>query len=133
MQQQKDHLLAGGLSLFIPGAGLAYVGRWGWAAVNFTVALIVMLYFGVQWGHPILAWIVLGLASGNLADEQAKKHNKKALRDEVARVSAGSANSPPEPSSRPAVAMNFCPSCGTRNGGSPYCPRCGTSLQTKTV
>jgi hypothetical protein len=133
MRQQKDHLLAGGLSLFIPGAGLAYVGRWGWAAVNVIVALIVMLYFGVQWGHPILVWIVLGLASGSLADEQAKKHNEKTLHDEVARVSAGSANSSPDPSSPPAVAMKFCPSCGTRNEGSPYCPRCGTPLQTKAV
>ena len=133
MQQQKDHLLAGGLSLFIPGAGLAYVGRWGWAAVNFMVALIVILYFGAQWGHPILVWIVAGLASGRLADEQAKKHNENTLRDEVARVSAGLANSPPNPSSAPASAMKFCPSCGTRNEGSPYCPQCGTSLQTEPV
>jgi hypothetical protein len=133
MDQQKDHLLAGGLSLFIPGAGLAYVGRWGWAAMNFIVALIVVLYFGVQWGHPIPVWIVAGLASGSLADEQAKKHNEKTLRDEVARVSAGLANSSPNPSSAPAAAMKFCSSCGTRNEGSPYCPRCGTSLQTKTV
>jgi hypothetical protein len=63
MQQRKDHLLAGGLSLFIPGAGLAYVGMWGWAAVNFIVALIVMLHFGVilpfvrdaQRGQPLLS------------------------------------------------------------------------------
>jgi hypothetical protein len=133
MQQQKDHLLAGGLSLFLPGAGLAYVGRWGLAAVNFIVALIVIPYFGVQWGHPILVWIVVGLASGSLADEQAKKQNEKALRDEVARVSAGLANSSPNPSTPTAVAMKFCPSCGTRNEGSPYCPRCGTPLQTKGV
>jgi len=133
MHQQKDHLLAGGLSLFIPGAGLAYVGRWGWAMMNFIVALIVVLYFGVQWGHPILVWFVAGLASGSLADEQAKKHNEKTLRDEVARVSAGLANSSPKPSSLPPEAMKFCPSCGTRNEGSPYCPQCGTSLQTKTA
>lgn len=131
--QQKDHLLAGGLSLFIPGAGLAYVGRWGWAAVNFIVALMNMLYFGVQLGHPILVWIVVGLASGSLADEYAKKHNEKILRDEVARVSAGLVNSSPKPSSPPAAAMKFCPSCGTRNEGSAYCPRCGTPLQTKAV
>lgn len=125
--------MAGGLSLFIPGAGLAYVGRWGWAAVNFVVALIVILYFGGRWGHPILVWIVVGLASGNLADEQAKKHNEKTLRDEVARVSAGVANTSPGPSSPPAAAMQFCPSCGKRNEGTPHCPQCGTSLQTKAV
>ena len=128
MQQRKDHLLAGGLSLFIPGAGLAYVGMWGWAAVNFIVALVVMLHFGVQWGHPILVWIVAGLASGGLADEQAKKHNEKTLRDEVEL-----ANSSLDPPSPPAVAMKFCPSCGTRNEGSHYCPQCGTPLQTKAV
>lgn len=133
MQQQKDHLLAGGLSLFIPGAGLAYVGMWGWAAVNFLVALIVLLYFGVHWGHPILSWAVVGLASGNLADEQAKKVNEKALRDLVERVSVEVTKSSPDSPSLPAGAMKFCPSCGTRNEGSNFCPRCGTPLQTKPV
>jgi hypothetical protein len=131
MQQQKDHLLAGGLSLFIPGAGLAYVGMWGWAAVNFVVALINILYFGVQWGHPILVWAVAGLASGSLAAEQAKKYNEKLLRDEVARLAAGLAKSSPESPSQPAAEMKFCPSCGTRNGGGQFCPQCGTSLQAK--
>lgn len=133
MQQQKDYLFAGGLSFFIPGAGLAYVGMWGWAAVNFIVALVNVLYFGVRSGHPLLVWIVAGLASGSLAAEQAKKHNEKIMRDLVARISTVSANSSPDPSAPPAAAMKFCPSCGTRNEGNPYCPQCGTPLQTKAV
>ena len=133
MQQQKDHLFAGGLSFVIPGAGLAYLGMWGWAAVNFIVALANVLYFGVRWGHPILVWIVVGLASGKLADEQAKTYNERILRDVVERVAAGSTNSSPDPSSPSAAAMNFCPSCGARNEGSAFCPRCGAPLQTKAT
>ena len=57
------------LSLLLPGSGLAYLGKWLWAILNFAIVQAVLLSV-VLWGSdkPMLEhfhYIMLGLAAGS--------------------------------------------------------------------
>lgn len=41
LSTMKSSLLAFTLSFFLPGAGLCYLGKWGWGIVNFSVVLAI--------------------------------------------------------------------------------------------
>jgi hypothetical protein len=78
--EMKKPWLAALLSFLIVGLGLAYLGKWGWAALNFfgviAVALIVNRY-----SPDSLSWIgpALGATSASIAFHVAKAMNQKAL------------------------------------------------------
>ncbi len=79
----KKPILAFTLSFFLPGAGLAYLGKWKWAAVNLGVVLLFSVAFGFFLPEDVLARngryiaIALGGASGGLAQALAKQINSK--------------------------------------------------------
>ncbi len=77
----KKPWLAFALNL-IPGVGLAYLGRWGWAALNFVVVQAVLV--GAFLLEPIpdirehFHWLMLVLAalSAGLAHRVAEQVNQ---------------------------------------------------------
>ncbi|HUO33696.1 MAG TPA: hypothetical protein VMU43_01775 [Candidatus Acidoferrum sp.] len=74
----KKPWLAFLLSLLIVGAGLAYLGKWGWAAINFfgavAIGVLLALYSpgSVSW-----AGIVIPVGSASVAMSIAKTMNEK--------------------------------------------------------
>jgi TM2 domain-containing membrane protein YozV len=70
------------LSFLIPGAGLAYLGKWGWAAVNLTVVVAIgamgaMLFpqeFSDYVHYPA---VLFAAASAGLAHAVALQMNKR--------------------------------------------------------
>jgi hypothetical protein len=75
----KSPLLALTLSFFLPGAGLAYLGKWKWGILN----LVIVLGIGVAAAlilsdatfDQYIRYIAIGCAggSGGLAQAMAKK------------------------------------------------------------
>jgi hypothetical protein len=148
MRHQVDPNTVGGLSLVFPGAGLAYMGLWGWAVAAFVTEVGLIRLIGLPTGHPVIVWLVLAILFSGATNQFAKYHNERLMAELVERLETPpppppSEPPPPppppvpsEPSSPPAVAgadaamtMRFCPSCGTRNEGHRFCPQCGSSLQ----
>lgn len=78
----KSPLLAFLLSFFVPGAGLAYLGLWKPALVNFAVVLAigVMLAFVLPDAVPgnYLRYVAFGLAGGSGAFAQLKAKMRNA-------------------------------------------------------
>ncbi len=79
----KKPLVAFTLSFFLPGAGLAYLGKWKWAAVNLgAVALMgVLIAFFLpadvfDRSASVIA-AALGAGSGALAQSLTVQMNKK--------------------------------------------------------
>lgn len=70
------------LNFILPGAGLAYIGKWKWGLINFAVVLVVgMLVALLQTGETFetyARYIGYGLAggSGGLAKHYAVQQNK---------------------------------------------------------
>jgi hypothetical protein len=77
----KKPVIAFILSVFIPGLGLAYLGRWIWAVVNFVlfVAVIFILPFTLAAlsieisAYPQSLGLPLALFSGLLAFIEAER------------------------------------------------------------
>lgn len=73
----RNKLLAVAINCIVPGLGLAYLGHWRWAAINFFVVLTVLLAC-VWWSEPILMehihWVmmVLVVGSGSVARSVAE-------------------------------------------------------------
>ena len=145
MQRQVDPQLVGGLSFVVPGAGLAYMGLWGWAVAAFITVVGLIRVIGLPTGHPVVAWLVLASLCSAASISFAKYHNERLMKQLLERVEMSpppppppetSLPAPPEPLAPSATAaadaagtVRFCPSCGTRNEGHRFCPQCGSSLQ----
>ena len=77
----KKPWLAFLLSFLVAGAGLAYVGKWKWAAVNFfgvlVAAIIFARYIPDEWLRSVAAGVCAG--SGSVARSLALSMNAKRL------------------------------------------------------
>lgn len=71
------------LSFFLPGAGLAYLGKWKWAFVNFAVVLLIgiaaVVFLSEEGFERYIRYISIGCSggSGGLAQALAKQMNQK--------------------------------------------------------
>lgn len=71
------------LSFLLPGAGLAYLGKWKWAIVNLLVVLAIGLILGLILSDEIFEryaqLIAIGCSSGSagLARALAVQHNQR--------------------------------------------------------
>lgn len=69
------------LSFLLPGAGLCYVGQWGWGVLNFVGVLVVgnsLVFVGVpERGWRLFLGLPLAFASGVYADMQARRRNER--------------------------------------------------------
>lgn len=151
MRREVDPNLAGGLSLIVPGAGLAYMGEWGWAVAAFVTEVGLIRLLGPSTGHPVIVWLVLAILYSAATVSFAKHHNERLMVGLLDRLGTPpppppSGLSPPPPPPPPpseppppppsavgvadaAMLVRFCPSCGRRNEGNRFCPQCGSSLQ----
>ena len=72
------------LSFLLPGAGLAYLGKWKWAIINFILVLLVGVLAAFLLPDDIfdryIRFIALGCSggSGGLAQQLAVQMNQKA-------------------------------------------------------
>src|SRR5882724_2662871 len=66
------------LSILLAGAGLAYLGKWGWAVLNLFVAFGIGVAIALTY-PDISGPVGIGVcvASGVLAKTMAYEHNKK--------------------------------------------------------
>ncbi len=127
------------LNFLLPGAGLAYLGKWGWAVLNFAAVLILAFILASAVPPDSLGAVSAGLgaASGSLAMSVAGGINAKA---NARRVAANPAwqppPAPPPPPSGPAPVntraavpnAKFCGSCGAQTTGSKFCGKCGSPI-----
>lgn len=76
--KMKKPWLAALLSFLIVGAGLAYLGKWKWAAINFFGVIAVALVLN-RFSPDSLSWVAPGLAAGSAsaALQAAKAMNQK--------------------------------------------------------
>ncbi|MDB6029285.1 MAG: hypothetical protein JWM68_5508 [Verrucomicrobiales bacterium] len=85
----KKPFLAFLLSFLLPGAGLAYLGKWKWAIINLSVVLGIGLLLAFILSDEVfekcIRPIAAGLAggSGGLAQLLAKQMNEKATSKDV--------------------------------------------------
>jgi Flp pilus assembly protein TadB len=75
----KKPILAFILNVLLPGAGLAYLGKWLWALYNLagvaTVNILAGLVLPESWGIPFS--VGLGMGCGVMAQQIAMKMNKE--------------------------------------------------------
>ena len=80
----KSPMLAFTLSFLLPGAGLAYLGKWKWGMLNLAVVLLIGLgcvfVLSDEALEQYVRYIAIGCAagSGGLAQGLAKQMNQKA-------------------------------------------------------
>lgn len=137
----KKPWLAFLLSFLCAGLGLAYLGKYGWALLNFFGLVLVGLALAVvipgDWVQPV--GIGLCAASGGLAMAVAQSLNAK-LRAAGTAVAGGPSGPPstsafvPGPAGRaatpdvapgPNATRRFCAECGARTDDAKFCPECG--------
>ena len=79
----KKPLVAFLLSFLLPGAGLAYLGKWKWAVINLVVVLLVGVLTALLLTDEIfdryIRYVAFGCAggSGGLAQQLAVQMNQK--------------------------------------------------------
>ncbi len=75
----KKPILAFILNILLPGAGLAYLGKWLWALYNIVgvvvVNLLASLVMPESWGVPFSVGV--GIGCGVMAQQIAIKMNKE--------------------------------------------------------
>ncbi|MGH8200922.1 MAG: zinc ribbon domain-containing protein [Steroidobacteraceae bacterium] len=125
----KKPWLAFLLSALCAGAGLVYLGRLGWAVLNFFAVVLVGIALAMALPSDFLQPLGIGLcvASGSLAMGVAQSMNAK-LRVQGAVPAAGLTGIPPGPAALPApgaTRASFCGACGARVDGAKFCPDCG--------
>lgn len=79
MRREVEPNLAGGLSLIVPGAGLAYMGEWGWAVAAFVTEVGLIRLIGPPTGHPLIVWLVLATLYSAATTAFAKSHNERLM------------------------------------------------------
>jgi hypothetical protein len=126
------------LSIFLTGAGLAYLGKWGWAVLNLLAALgigyaAIMVYpeFAVPVGFGVLA------GSAIMAKNLAEKMNNDfatpqptGMQPPTPVISVSTENNfskPAEPISVK-LATVVCAKCGSTTEIANFCAECGAPL-----
>jgi hypothetical protein len=133
---QKKPWVAFLLSVLLTGAGLAYLGKWGWAALNFVIAIgigITAALISPDLAGPVGIGVCVG--SAVLAKNMADKMNKEAAAPQYTGtqpspvITAGSSFS--SKSAEPIFVKSatvLCPKCGTAAEDASFCAECGASL-----
>ena len=65
---KKNPRVAAVLSFFVPGAGLWYVGRHAWGALNLTAAIVVptvLALVAADWFSQYLNYVLLAIAAAS--------------------------------------------------------------------
>lgn len=74
----KKPWLAFLLSLLVAGAGIAYLGKWGWAVLNLAAALAVGVLLVLYAPNLLnMAYIVVPVINGSIAMSIANDMNAK--------------------------------------------------------
>jgi len=125
------------LSVLVTGAGLAYLGKWGWAVLNFLAALGIGIVVALTFpdaASPVGIGIMVG--SAVMAKNLAEKMNKETLAG-VPMQYAGVTPAPPpiivsEPKPVEPINVNptaaVCPKCGSITEPGNFCSECGAPL-----
>ena len=85
----KKPIVAFTLSFLLPGAGLAYLGKWKWAFINLGIVLLVgvaaTFLFSEETLHQYGPYIAIGCSggSGGLAQALTTQMNQKGKTDVV--------------------------------------------------
>jgi hypothetical protein len=126
------------LSILLTGAGLAYLGKWGWAVLNLVVALAIGITVALTFpdaSSPVGIGILVG--SAVMAKNLAEKMNKEAIAATPAQYSG---MEPPTPvitvpaelkPVEPIVAKStavVCAKCGSTTEPGNFCSECGSPL-----
>ena len=137
----KKPWLAFLLNFLFAGAGLAYLGNWGWAVLNFiTVIALGFVLVAVAPDSLGPASAGLAAASGGLAMAVAQSMNAKTSSRVIGQQAYPTVQQPrasfvpPQPgASDPAFAAGArarsCEVCGALVGSSKFCAHCGSQLQ----
>lgn len=142
----KKPWLAFLLNFILPGAGLAYLGKWGWALLNFVAVLILGFLLASAVPSDSLGAVSAGLgaASGALAMSLAGGMNAKANArasgvpapalygiSPVLGTGGGPPNAaPPAVSAQPASPRaKFCGKCGAPASSAKFCGECGSPIR----
>ena len=134
---QKKPWVAFLLSILLTGAGLAYLGKWGWAVLNLVAALgigILVAFTLPDASSPVGIGILVG--SAMLAKTLAEKMNKESFAT-IPGQSSGML--PPTPvvilqAAKPVEAIVvtpstiICPKCGSTTEPGNFCSDCGAQL-----
>ncbi len=130
------------LSILLTGAGLAYLGTWGWAVLNLLAAIVAVAIAGYI-SPDLAAPVGIGIACGSavLAKNMAQKMNQELAARSVSAppngtpisvapapvLEANPASKPPQP-----VRVNptsiLCTKCGTMTEMANFCAECGAPL-----
>jgi TM2 domain-containing membrane protein YozV len=125
------------LSILLPGVGLAYLGKWGWAALNLLIVIaitVLLVFVSPDLSAPIAVGVCTG--SGVLAKNLAEKINKEfssqtssAATSEppVIKVSTDSVQSATQPITV-TPGMVVCEKCGSSTEVANFCAECGAPL-----
>lgn len=97
MRRQVDPQMVSGLSFVVPGAGLAYMGEWGWAVAAFVVVVSLIRLISGLFGHPVIVWLVLASICSAASAAFAKHHNERLMEQLLERVDAAPPPPPPPP------------------------------------
>lgn len=79
--RRKKPLLAFALSFCLPGAGLAYLGKWKWAFMNLGAVILVGIFLALilpdSAAEKVVRFAGIGLSAGSgaLAEQIARKMN----------------------------------------------------------
>jgi len=136
MTTQKKPWVAFLLSVLLTGAGLAYLGRWGWAVLNLLAALGIG--FLVAFTIPDASSAVgIGVMVGSavMAKNLAEKMNKEALAGVPTQYASMmppppiivSEPKPVEPITVTPTAV-VCQKCNSTTEPGNFCSECGTPL-----
>ena len=128
------------LSILLTGAGLAYLGKWGWAVLNLAAAIVIAIIavnISPDLGSPVGIGVCVGSAvlAKNLADKMNKESVAQMDNTVIPTqpvITVSSENSFAGRSSiqpifvKPATAL--CPKCGATTEVANFCAECGTPL-----
>jgi hypothetical protein len=125
------------LSILLTGAGLAYLGKWGWAALNFVAALGIGILVALTFpdaSSPVGIGILVG--SAVMAKNLAEKMNKESIVGVPAESTGMMAPAPvivvPEPKPVEPIVVKpstlVCPKCGSTTEPCIFCCECGSPL-----
>jgi hypothetical protein len=84
-KREKSEEITAGLNVLIPGAGFAYLGQWGWAALNVLVFLVLLIVGGLI-HHPLIVWFVVVLFGASFAVKAAKRYNEGLVAELIERL-----------------------------------------------
>jgi hypothetical protein len=134
----KKPWVAFALTILLTGAGLAYLGKWGWAVLNLVAALGIGIAMAFIYPNAASA-VGIGVltASAIMAKNLAEKMNQEALILAPAQYAGMMPSSPvitvsqeftPAPIIVVKPTMAVCPKCGSTTEPGNFCSECGVLL-----